>query len=99
MTNQEGDLGVGVAISTKHATAVKKANSTLGVIRKRTENKTVNMIMPLYKSVVKSHWEYCEQFWLPHSRSKLQRLEKVQKREQKLSECWNIFLTRNGYDV
>lgn len=36
--------------------AVKKTNSMLGIIRKRTENKSANSIMPSYNSVVNYNW-------------------------------------------
>ena len=70
VTDQERDLGVlvdsSMKVSTQCAAAVKKANSMLGIIRKGIENKTANIILPLYKSMVRPHLEYCVQFWSPH---------------------------------
>ena len=52
-------------VSTQSAAAVKKkANSMLGIIKKGTENKTANIIMPLYKTLVRQHLDYWVQFWL-----------------------------------
>ncbi|CAM4625917.1 unnamed protein product [Caretta caretta] len=62
-TNQEKDLGVivdsSLKTSTQCAAAVKKANGTLGIIKKGIENKTENILLPLYKSMVRPHLEYC----------------------------------------
>lgn len=35
----------------------------LGVVKKKVEDKTANIIMPLYNSMVWYHLEYCVQFW------------------------------------
>uniref|UniRef100_A0A8C3F2A3 Calponin-homology (CH) domain-containing protein n=1 Tax=Chrysemys picta bellii TaxID=8478 RepID=A0A8C3F2A3_CHRPI len=40
------------------AAAVKKANRRLGIIKKGIENKTENILLPLYKSMVRPHLEY-----------------------------------------
>ena len=63
MTDQERDLGVLVDSSMKVSThcvmAVKKANSMLGIIKKWIENKTANIMLPLYKTLVRQHLQYC----------------------------------------
>uniref|UniRef100_A0A8C3H706 Reverse transcriptase domain-containing protein n=1 Tax=Chrysemys picta bellii TaxID=8478 RepID=A0A8C3H706_CHRPI len=66
-TSQEKDLGVivdsSLKMSTQCAEAVKKANRMLGIIKKGIENKTENILLPLYKSMVCPHLEYCVQMW------------------------------------
>ena len=62
--------------------AVKKANSMLGIIKKRIENKTANIRMPLYKMLVRPY--YCVQFSLLHLKKDIVELEKVQKRVAKI---------------
>ncbi|CAM5079620.1 unnamed protein product [Natator depressus] len=56
VTTQERDLGVIVDSSLKSSTqcaaAVKKVNKMLGIIKKGIDNKTENIILPLYKSMV-----------------------------------------------
>ncbi|CAM5102996.1 unnamed protein product [Eretmochelys imbricata] len=87
-TNQEKDLGVimnsSLKMSTQCAAAVKKANAMLGIIKKGIENKTENILLPLYKSMVCPHLEYCVQMWSPHLKKDILALEKVQKRETKM---------------
>ena len=86
--DQERDLGVlvdsSVKVSPQCAAAVKKANSMLGMIKKGIENKTANIIMPLYKTIVRPYLEYCVQFWSPHLKKDIVELEKVQKRATKM---------------
>ncbi|CAM5097662.1 unnamed protein product [Natator depressus] len=87
-TNQEKDLGVivesSLKTSTQCAAAVKKANGMLGIIKKGIENKTENILLPLYKSMVCPHLEYWVQMWSPHLKKDILALEKVQKRATKM---------------
>ncbi|CAM5145823.1 unnamed protein product [Natator depressus] len=87
-TNQEKDLGVimdsSLKTSMQCAAAVKKANGMLGIIKKWIENKMDNTLLPLYKSVVRPHLEYCVQMWPPHLKKDTLALEKVQKRATKM---------------
>lgn len=59
--------------------AMKKADSMLGIIGKGTENKTADIIMPLYKSTLQLHLEYCVLFWSPYLTKDIVELEAVQK--------------------
>jgi len=42
---------------------VKEAYSILGVINRSFLNKTKDILVPLYKSLVRSRLEYCVQAW------------------------------------
>ena len=53
----------------------------LGIIKRGIENKTANILMPLYKTMVRPHLKYCIQFWLLHLKKGVVELKKVQKRE------------------
>lgn len=63
VTDEEGTLGMlmenSMKVPTECASAVKKVNSMLATIRKGIENKIANIIMPMYRSMVKPHLEYC----------------------------------------
>ena len=71
-------------VSMQCAAAVKKASSMLGIIKKGIENKTANIIMPLYKMVVGLHLEYWVPFWSPHLKKDIVEMEKVQNRATKM---------------
>ena len=92
-TTRERDLGdivdSSLKTSTQCAAAVEKANRMLGIIKKGIENKTKNILLLLYKSMVCPHLEYCVQMWPPHLKKDILALEKVQKRQQKLLGFWN----------
>ncbi|CAM5165838.1 unnamed protein product [Natator depressus] len=88
VTTQERDLGVivdsSLKTSTQSAAAVKKANGMLEIIKKGIENRTENIMLPLYKSMVRPHLEYSVQIWSPHLKKDILELEKVQKRATKM---------------
>ena len=66
---EERDLGViiqgNLKVDKQSAKAAKTANSVLGIIRKCFINKGVDIILPLYKSLVRPRLEYCVQAWSP----------------------------------
>src|SRR5215813_12186054 len=66
------DLGITICNDFKfscHCSAmVKKANRMLGFIKSSISSRNKNVILPLYKSLVRPHLEYAVQFWSPHYR-------------------------------
>ena len=68
--DEEKDLGVTVSKDSKWdkqcSQAVKKANRMLGVIKRNFTDRSKETIMPLYKSLVRPHLEYCVPIWSPH---------------------------------
>ena len=42
------------------------------------------LILPLYKSLVRPHLEHAVQFWFPHLRRDIDKMEKIQKRATKM---------------
>ena len=86
--NEEKDLGVIVSSNLKVekqcSTAVGKANRMLGFISRNFEYKSRDIVVPLYKSLVRPNLEYAVQFWSPYMRKDIDKLERVQRRATKL---------------
>ena len=59
---------------------VKKANKTLGILSRTLTFKEREILLPLYKSLVRPVLEYCSPAWNPHLRQDVNLLEKVQRR-------------------
>ena len=84
------DLGVQVYSSLNLATqvdrVVKKAYGTQrvvglwNVLLAFIEYKSQDVMLQLYKTLVRPYLEYCVQFWSPHYRKDVEALERVQKR-------------------
>ena len=83
-TDDERDLGVMVHKSLKVGNqcskVVKEAYSTLGVINRCFLNKTKEILVPLYKTLVRCRLEYCVQARRPYLVKDIELIEKVQKR-------------------
>jgi len=52
----------------------------LGVIQKNFSNRSKETIMPLYKSLVRPHSEYCVPIWSPYYQNDIELVEGVQRR-------------------
>ena len=59
---------------------VKKAYGMLAFIGRGIEYKNLQVMLQLYRTLVRPHLEYCVQFWLPHYQKDVDALERVQKR-------------------
>src|SRR6218665_2574699 len=70
VNEEERDLGVIMHRSAKPsrqcAEASKKANSTLGMIRRTIVTRDKDTILRLYKTLVRPQLEYCIQVWSPY---------------------------------
>ena len=82
------DLGVTVESNLKFAKQCKdaaaKANRMLGFIKRNFSFKSKEIVLPLYKSLVRPHLEYAVQFWSPHHEKDIAKLESVQRRATKM---------------
>ena len=69
-TTQEKDLGVtfsaDMKVSEQCGIAASKGNQILGLIRRTIMYKEKQLIVPLYKAIVRPHLEYCIQAWRPY---------------------------------
>jgi hypothetical protein len=87
-TDVQRDLGVVISDDFKFTKqcieACKKANKVLGFIYRNFDHKSKDIILPLYKSLVRPHLEYAIQFWNPYFVKDIEILEQVQKRATKL---------------
>ena len=88
VVDEEIDLGITVTKNLKFskqcAKSVKKANKVLGYIARNFEHKSKNIVIPLYKALVRPHLEYAVQFWCPFLRKDIDKIERVQRRATKL---------------
>ena len=64
--------------------AVKKANRMLGMIKRNFIDRSKETIIPLYKSLVRPHLEYCCQIWIPYYKKDIKLIEGVPRRATKL---------------
>ena len=81
---EEKDLGVWISDDLKVAKhcsyACNRANMMLGIINRTIENKTVNIMLRLYKTLVRPHVEYCVSVWSPGYKKEKVLVERIQKR-------------------
>ena len=94
-SKKERDLGVIIDSSGKCSEqcilAVRKANSILGMIKRNIYFKSKDVIVKLYKSLVRPRLEFCVQAWSPHLRKDIDMIERVQHRATKLIEGYQNF--------
>ena len=58
--------------------AASKGNQILGLIRRTIMYKEQQLIVPLYKAIVRPHLEYCIQAWRPYRKKDIDKLERIQ---------------------
>jgi len=83
-SKEEKDLGVIVTDNLKSSSncqaAYNKANRVLGMIKRTITYKSPDILLPLYKSLVRPLVEYCTPAWSPHYNKDKVLLEKIQHR-------------------
>ena len=84
----ERDLGVIISSSGKPSeqclAAAKKANRMLGLIKRNFKSRSKDVVVRLYKTLVRPRLEYCVQSWCPYLQKDIAVLEKVQRRATKM---------------
>ncbi|MGL5707265.1 MAG: RNA-directed DNA polymerase, partial [Aeromonas sp.] len=82
------DLGVRITSDfkpSKHCiVAAQKARNELFRICGTVSSRNPEVMVPLYKAIVRPHLEYCVQAWAPYSRKDTECVEKVQKQATRL---------------
>ena len=87
-TLKEKNLGSTISadmkVSEQCGIAAAKGNQILGLIRRNIVYKEKELIIPLYKTIVRPHLEYCIQAWRPYRKNNIDMLERVQRRATKM---------------
>ena len=87
-TEEQRDLGITITRDLKWQKQTEKscgtANRVLGFIARNFNNKSTELMPPLYKSLLRPNVEYALQFWPPHLRRDIDKMERVQRRATKM---------------
>ena len=87
-TTQEKDLDItfsaDMKVSEQCGIAASKGNQILGLIRRTVTYKEKQLIIPLYKTIVRPHLEYCIKAWRPYRKKDIDKLERIQRRATKI---------------
>ena len=67
-------------VSEQCGIVASKGNQILGLIRRTITYKEKQLIVTLYKAVVRPHFEYCIQAWRPYRKKDIDKLERIQRR-------------------
>ena len=62
-------------VSEQYGIAASKGNQILGLIRRNITYKEKNLIIPLYKTIVRPHLEYSIQAWRPYCKKDIDTLD------------------------
>ena len=73
-----------MTMSEQCGTAASKGNKIIWLIRTNSMYKEEELIIPLYKAIVRPHLEYCIQACRPYRKKDIYKLDKVQRRATKM---------------
>ena len=93
---QEKDLGVllcnNLKVSVQCQQACSKALWILGMINRTIIHRHTDILLKLYKSLMRPHLEYCIVAWSPHNKDKVM-LEKVQRRFTRMIPSYQLLIS------
>jgi len=72
---------------------INKAYMMLGIMKRNFRHLTIPTFVLLYKTMVRSHLDYCCSIWAPYKKGDIEALEKVQKRATKFCHHSDILVT------
>ena len=82
--DSEKDLGIMISSDLKSSNqciqACRKASKMLGMIKRTISYKNPEIMVRLYKTLVRPHLEYCVSAWSPHYIKDKELLERIQQR-------------------
>ena len=85
---EEKDLGVLIhktlKLENQCQAATSRANRILGMLKRNITSRKKEVILPLYRTLVRPHLEYSVQFWNPYLVKDIKLLENVQRRATRL---------------
>ena len=100
--HEEKDLGVLITSDLKASgqctQACNKANRVLGMIHRSIVYKSQNVLLQLYKSLVRPHLEYCTPVWSPSYRKDKAMIERVQHRFRRMVPGFSQLSYRDRLD-
>ena len=70
-------MNANMKVSEQCRIAASKDNQVLGMIRRNITYKENSLIVPLYKTIVRPHLEYCIKAWNAHLMKEIDMLEKI----------------------
>ena len=87
-TVKKKDLGLTISaymkVSQECGIAAAKGNQILGLIRRNILYNEKELIIPLYKTIIRPRLEYCIHAWRPYRKKDIDILERVQRRATKM---------------
>ena len=100
VTEQQRDLGIIITKDLKRQQQTEKscktANRVLGFIARNFKYKNREMMLPLYKSLVRPHLQYAIEFWSPHLQRDIIKIEKIQLKLPRWFQKSGIIATANN---
>ena len=87
-TEEQRNLGITITRDLKWQKQTEKSfktsNRVLGFIARSFNYKSTELMLPLYKSIVRPHLEYAVKFWSPHLRRDIDKMERAQRKATKI---------------